>query len=53
MPVIAQSACAFSNDLDEAKRSDCDDYIRKPIEIELLLEMIHKYIGNPQPQTDK
>lgn len=45
--IIAQSACAFSNDQDEAIKSGCDDYIRKPINIEMLLEIIHKNIGKP------
>jgi CheY-like chemotaxis protein len=45
LPVIAQSAYAFSNDQDKAKMAGCDDFIGKPLKRELLLSKIHKYIS--------
>lgn len=45
LPVIAQSAYAFSNDLDKAKEAGCNDFIRKPVKKELLLSLINKHLS--------
>jgi CheY-like chemotaxis protein len=45
LPVIAQSAYAFSNDQDKAKMAGCDDFISKPIVRELLLAKINKQLA--------
>jgi CheY-like chemotaxis protein len=47
LPIIAQSAYAFSNDQKKAKIAGCDDFISKPVKRELLLSMINKHISNP------
>ncbi len=45
LPRIAQSAYAFSDDRDKAKKAGFDDFICKPIERELLLSMINKQLA--------
>jgi CheY-like chemotaxis protein len=44
LPVIAQSAYAFSNDRDKSIMAGCDDFIGKPVKLELLLSMINKQL---------
>lgn len=44
LPVIAQTAYAFSMERQEAIKAGCDDYITKPIDKEYLFELITKYI---------
>jgi PAS domain S-box-containing protein len=44
MPVIAQTAFAMISDKDTALASGCDDYLSKPIDPELLLKKIKKYM---------
>ncbi len=46
IPIIAQSAYVFSNDQDQARKSGCNDYIGKPIQMESMIELINKHIGN-------
>lgn len=43
IPIIAQTAFASREDKMNSLRSGCDDYIAKPIEIELLLSKINKF----------
>jgi len=43
LPIIAQTAYAFSDDKSKALDSGCVDYISKPIKVKNLLEMINKY----------
>lgn len=45
VPIIAQTAYAFTADRDKALGSGCDDYISKPIDGVALLKMISKYIA--------
>ena len=45
LPIIAQSAYAFSNDQDKAKMAGCDDFIGKPVKRELLLSKINKQLA--------
>lgn len=44
IPVIAQTAYAFKEDRDKAMQAGCSDYITKPVEKELLMEKIHRYL---------
>jgi signal transduction histidine kinase/CheY-like chemotaxis protein len=44
LPIIAQSAYAFSNDKDKARIAGCNDFIGKPVKLELLLSMIIKHL---------
>lgn len=43
LPVIAQTAYAFSNDREKAREAGCDDLITKPVKKETLFSMIKKY----------
>lgn len=43
-PVIAQTAFAFSDDLDKAMNAGIDDYLTKPILKDLLIQKLTKYI---------
>ena len=44
IPIIAQTAYAFSEDRDEAYKAGCNDYITKPINSKELIQLIKKYI---------
>ena len=45
IPVIAVTSHAMVGDEIEARKAGCDDYLSKPIDEELLLEKIKKYVG--------
>ncbi|HCY01040.1 MAG TPA: hypothetical protein DG754_12945, partial [Bacteroidales bacterium] len=44
LPVIAQTAYAFSTDKDKALAAGCDDYIAKPIDKLKLVSLMAKYL---------
>jgi len=44
LPVIAQTAYAFTSDREKALAAGCDDYISKPIDSAKLLALIAKYL---------
>ncbi len=44
IPIIALTAHAFSEDKEKALTSGCDDFISKPINEEILLQCIDKYL---------
>ena len=44
LPIIAQTAYAFSSEKDEILAMGCTDYISKPILKHTLLQMIKKYV---------
>ncbi|MDD4227562.1 MAG: PAS domain S-box protein [Mariniphaga sp.] len=44
IPIIAQTAYAFSGDKERAIEAGCNDYIAKPIKAEELIDMIRKYV---------
>lgn len=43
IPIIAQTAFASRDDRMNSYKSGCDDYLTKPIEIELLISKINKF----------
>lgn len=43
LPIIAQTAYALNNERISALEAGCDDYLSKPIHIELLLEKIERF----------
>ena len=45
IPIIAVTSHAMVGDEIDARKAGCDDYLPKPIDDELLLEKIHKFIG--------
>ena len=44
LPIIAQTAFAMDEDEKKCLEAGCDDYIKKPVNIEELLTKINKYI---------
>jgi CheY-like chemotaxis protein len=46
IPVIALTAHAMQGDEAKARASGCDDFLTKPIDEVLLIEMLHRYLGS-------
>ncbi len=44
IPIIAQTAFAFTGDKERALEAGCNDYISKPINIQVLVKIINHYI---------
>lgn len=44
LPVIAQTAFAMDGDRENSLEAGCDDYISKPINLKLFIELIAKYL---------
>ena len=44
LPIIAQTAYAFSTEKEVALNAGCDDYVTKPLEKDTLLKVISKYV---------
>jgi CheY-like chemotaxis protein len=45
IPIIAQTAFAMENDKERILSIGCDDYIAKPLKLEVLLELMDKYLS--------
>jgi len=45
IPVIGISSHAMSGDAERAKEAGCDDYLTKPLDDELLFQLLAKYLG--------
>jgi CheY-like chemotaxis protein len=45
LPVVAQTACASKEDKENAGKSGFDNYLTKPIERELFVQVIDKYLS--------
>ena len=43
--VVAQTAYAMRGDREKAIAAGCDDYITKPLNKNLLMDVIYKYFG--------
>ena len=46
IPIIAQTAYAFSNDKQKAEAAGCNDYITKPISSNELIAKMSRFIGD-------
>jgi PAS domain S-box-containing protein len=48
LTIIAQTAFALTSDKNEILNSECDDYISKPIKLELMIDLLNRYlVSNP------
>jgi PAS domain S-box-containing protein len=45
LPVIAQTAYALSQDKEEALNAGCDNYLSKPINKDIFMDVINKYLS--------
>jgi CheY-like chemotaxis protein len=49
LPIIAQTAYALQSEFNKSIESGCDDYVTKPIDSNLLIQKMLKFIGkNPE-----
>ena len=46
IPIIGLSAHAMNGDYEKAIQAGCDDYLTKPIDEDLLMEKLAKYLGS-------
>lgn len=46
IPIIAQTAYVLAEEKEKCLEAGCDDYIAKPIDRQLLLEKINKFLNN-------
>ena len=44
IPIIAMTANAFTEDRIRAKEAGMDEHVAKPIDVELLIKVIHKLV---------
>ena len=42
IPIIAMTANAFTEDRIKAKAAEMDEHVAKPVDVELLIKVIHK-----------
>lgn len=45
LPIIGLSAHAMQGDADKARAAGCTDYLTKPVDEDLLMEKINKFLG--------
>ena len=45
VPIIAMTANAFTEDRIRAKEAGMDEHVAKPVDVELLVKVIHKLVG--------
>ena len=48
IPIIAMTANAFTEDRIRAKEAGMDEHVAKPIDVELLIKVIHKFVENDE-----
>ncbi len=45
LPILAMTADAFSDDIQRCKECGMNEHVSKPINVELLTQLLHKYLG--------
>ena len=45
IPIIAMTANAFTEDRIRAKEAGMDEHVAKPVDMELLIKVIHRLVG--------
>ena len=45
IPIIAMTANAFTEDRIRAKEAGMNEHVAKPVDVELLVKVIHKLVG--------
>ena len=45
IPIIAMTANAFTEDRIKAKAAGMDEHVAKPVDVELLIKVIHRLVG--------
>ncbi|MFR3883721.1 MAG: response regulator [Blautia massiliensis (ex Durand et al. 2017)] len=53
IPIIAMTANAFTEDRIRAKEAGMDEHIAKPVDVELLIKVIHKLVEYNGYGSDK
>ena len=48
IPIIAMTANAFTEDRIRAKAAGMDEHVAKPVDVELLIKVIHKFVENDE-----
>ncbi len=46
IPIVAMTADAFEEDRQKALQAGMNDHISKPLDMEVLVRVLRKYIGN-------
>jgi len=44
VPIIAMTANVFKEDIDACKEAGMDDHVGKPLEINIIIEKLRKYL---------
>ncbi|NMC99056.1 MAG: response regulator [Bacteroidales bacterium] len=46
IPIIAQTAYAYSTEIELSRKAGCSDYIVKPIQQDILIQKINQFISH-------
>ena len=53
IPIIAMTANAFTEDRIRAKEAGMDEHVAKPVDVELLIKVIHKFVETMRGHNEK
>lgn len=48
IPIVAMTANAFADDILNCKKAGMNDHVTKPVDVDVLAEMLDKYILNKE-----